>query len=359
MLVPWKPHPFGGEWHTIFCTLCGILFHVELVEEKDLTKRLSGPMFVVLGETVGLFLWLSRTIWYPGTSVVLDSGVCVLKGILEMQQRGVYDGEVIKKRHYWLKHISGDTLVLHFRRNTVGDVDALQVMPNNSPSVFIVRKSRTMLKLSCWRTLPWPRWIITRWIVSSRFSVWLWQISFATVTTFRIYYRYCNQINDHNNCRHQLILIEDIWGMKHWSDYVHSFIIALTEANKRKSAHHFQKDVVYIPWPDFCRKLEFKLIQNNIDGIKCRLLLWSQNCVPGWPTISFKIFKTAAENGTVALRKRSKQSGYSRSTGEGNGSGPTSNSIRLRYCAKDVIQRILLTQNFSLYVAMVLVINIA
>ena len=36
MFVPHKPWPFGNEWHTICCCLCGVMFDLlELVEGKD------------------------------------------------------------------------------------------------------------------------------------------------------------------------------------------------------------------------------------------------------------------------------------------------------------------------------------
>ena len=35
MLVPQKPWPFGNKYHNICCRLLGVLFGIELVEEKD------------------------------------------------------------------------------------------------------------------------------------------------------------------------------------------------------------------------------------------------------------------------------------------------------------------------------------
>ena len=36
-----KPHSMGNECHAIFCSLSGIMFEIELVEEKDAPK--DGP----------------------------------------------------------------------------------------------------------------------------------------------------------------------------------------------------------------------------------------------------------------------------------------------------------------------------
>ena len=35
MVVPRKPWPFGNEYHTICCSLSGVLFAMELMEGKD------------------------------------------------------------------------------------------------------------------------------------------------------------------------------------------------------------------------------------------------------------------------------------------------------------------------------------
>ena len=57
--------------------------------------------------------------------VVLDSGFCVLKGIVELKKRGVYASALIKKRKYWPKYIKGDAIKQqHFDDKDVGDCDS-------------------------------------------------------------------------------------------------------------------------------------------------------------------------------------------------------------------------------------------
>ena len=41
VFCPWKPHPFGNEYHTICCGLSGLLFAVEMVEGKDRPSELE------------------------------------------------------------------------------------------------------------------------------------------------------------------------------------------------------------------------------------------------------------------------------------------------------------------------------
>ena len=85
--------------------------------------RLCGLMFLDLGKAVGILIQLMRLIWNNGTCAFLDSGLCVLKGIIELQWRGVYSALVINKFHYWKNHIPGYEIVLHFGIKAVGSVD--------------------------------------------------------------------------------------------------------------------------------------------------------------------------------------------------------------------------------------------
>ena len=54
----------------------------------------------------------------------MDSGFCVLKGLIELQKVGVYASAVIKKRRYWPKYIKGDDLDAHFENKPIGTADA-------------------------------------------------------------------------------------------------------------------------------------------------------------------------------------------------------------------------------------------
>ena len=97
MFVPRKPWPFGNEYHMVCCSLSGILWQMELMEGKDAPSQLV-PKFNNQGKTVGLFLQVLEPILGKGNMVVLDSGFCVLKGIVELKKRGVYASALIKNR---------------------------------------------------------------------------------------------------------------------------------------------------------------------------------------------------------------------------------------------------------------------
>ena len=102
IFCPWKPHPFGNEWHTDYCALSGILFVVELVEGKERPQQ-SGPLeFKDLGgKTVGLLLHIMKSYFATVGYLILDYCFCVLKWLIQLRKKGIFACAVIKKRRYW------------------------------------------------------------------------------------------------------------------------------------------------------------------------------------------------------------------------------------------------------------------
>ena len=126
MVVPRKPHPFGNEWHSICCVVSGIMWCVELVEGDDHPREMGKPEYQELGgATVGLMLRMTRSIWHTGMCVVMDSGFCVLKGILEIAKKGVYGAALIKKRRYWPRGVPGDQIIRDFNDKEIGYANAI------------------------------------------------------------------------------------------------------------------------------------------------------------------------------------------------------------------------------------------
>ena len=77
----------------------GILWQMELVEGKDSPSEIV-PKFHNEGKTVGLLLYVLEPIFAKGMTVILDSGFCVLEGIIELKKLGVYASTLIKKQKY-------------------------------------------------------------------------------------------------------------------------------------------------------------------------------------------------------------------------------------------------------------------
>ena len=120
MFIPRKPWPFDNEYHTVCCSLSGILWQMELVEGKESPSEII-PKYNNQGKTVGLLLHVLESIFTRGNVVILDSGYCVLKGIVELKKHGAYASTLIKKWKYWPKYIKGNAIRDCFNNKNVGD----------------------------------------------------------------------------------------------------------------------------------------------------------------------------------------------------------------------------------------------
>ena len=114
-----KPHPFGNERHMICCGLTSILWRPQIVEGKYCPSQRGAKKHQELGKTVGLILRMCKHIFGSGKAVVFDSGVCVAKGIVELEYRGVYGGVLTKKRRYWPNNVPDNDTDKHFEGNEV------------------------------------------------------------------------------------------------------------------------------------------------------------------------------------------------------------------------------------------------
>jgi hypothetical protein len=85
--------------------------------------------FDALGKTSGLLLRMLQSYFGTCRYVVLDSGFCVLKAIVELRRNGLFGCELIKKRKYlyWPKHVPGDAMKASFDDDGVqaGDFNAV------------------------------------------------------------------------------------------------------------------------------------------------------------------------------------------------------------------------------------------
>jgi hypothetical protein len=58
-----------------------------------------------LGKTVGLLLRLCKSIYLRGVVVILDSGFCILQGIIELWKKVVFAAAVLEKGKYLPKYV--------------------------------------------------------------------------------------------------------------------------------------------------------------------------------------------------------------------------------------------------------------
>ena len=229
MFVPRKPHPFGNEYHSVCCSMSGIMWGVELVEGKDAPRAAEHPKpkHNNLGNTVGLLLRILAPIFGRGSVVVLDSGFCVLKGIVELKKRGVYASALIKKRRYWPKYIKGDDIKSHFDGKDVGDCDAWKgQMDEVDFHVYTMKEPDYVMSImSTYGTNQQMGKETQRELVGGERKKFFYPEVIGNHFLFR------HSVDDHNNKRHSPISIEEIWATKWWPNRVFAFLLAVTEVN--------------------------------------------------------------------------------------------------------------------------------
>jgi hypothetical protein len=148
MFVPRKPHPMGNEYHSICCGLSGIMYTIELVEGKDEPAQKPRDETNTKGKTVGLRLRLTKSIVGRGMVVILDSGFCVLQGLIELWKVGIFASAVIKKRRYWPKYVPGDDMDRHMEGKPIGSTDSLHGTLDGIPyDLFIMKDKDYNMKL--------------------------------------------------------------------------------------------------------------------------------------------------------------------------------------------------------------------
>jgi len=86
MVVPRKPWLFGNEYHTIACGESEIIFGMDLIEGKDVPPQHASKEFAELGKTVGMMLRLAKPLFGTSSVLVMDSGFCIVKGLVELKK---------------------------------------------------------------------------------------------------------------------------------------------------------------------------------------------------------------------------------------------------------------------------------
>ena len=271
MMVPRKPHPFGNEYHSINCGLCGFLFGLELQEGKDAPKELRHVNSDTNkhGKTCGLLLRLCKSLYFTGKIVVLDSGFCVLQALVELKKLGVYAHAVIKKRRYWPKYVKGDDMDNSMADKEVGEVGVWQgVLDGVTFFYFMMKEPAFVMKLmsTYGDTATPPKQEKTRRYYKDENGDTV-RREFLYTTLFSNHFLYRHKIDDHNNDRHSVPAFEETWVTHRWPNRVFAFILAVCEINAylafrwfvwKNKPSTFKKPTVH----QFRRRLAIELIYN-------------------------------------------------------------------------------------------------
>ena len=146
MFVPRKPRPFGNEYHSICCGVSGIMFAIQLCEDKDRPPQL--PSTPQNQKTSQLLVGLCATMYGSGKIVVLDSGFSVMKGLIALKKLGVFAHAVAKKRRFWPKFVPGAAIEERMEGKPVGSTDSLRGVLDGEPyNIFIMKEPDFTMKL--------------------------------------------------------------------------------------------------------------------------------------------------------------------------------------------------------------------
>jgi hypothetical protein len=261
---PRKPHPFGNEYHTACCAQSGIMFAVEMVEGKDRPRELGAQEFSSHGKTAGLMLRMLKSYFGAGKYVILDSGFCVLKAIIELKKRGIYSSALIKKRRFWPTGVPGEAMDTHMESKDIGDVDAVQgsldgvtynlwAMKEPDYTMKMMATSGSLMADDSCRTTS-RRWVENGTEKTKEFSYTL---------PFDHHFRYRHAVDDHNNLRHSLPSWEDTWVTQRWELRVLAFVIAVCEVNAYLAIRFTEGKTSMPTLLNFRRKYGWQLIMND------------------------------------------------------------------------------------------------
>ena len=214
MFIPRKPWPFGNNYHMVCCCTSGIMWGIDLVEGKDRPRALGQQEFDNMGSTVGLLLWMLAPIFYKGYVVILDSGFCVLKALIELRKKGVFASALIKNRRYWPKFIRVDDIKAHFDDKEVGATDSWAGKLDDIPfHVYAMKEpDYVMLLMSTYGTNNHDNGKETRrnWKAGGEAR----SNSFRYPEVVHNHFWYFHAVDDHSGKQHSPISLEVVWATK-------------------------------------------------------------------------------------------------------------------------------------------------
>ena len=93
-------------------------------------------------------MWCTRPICNCAKVLIMDSGFCFTKGLVDLMKKGVFGAALVKKRRYWPENIKGDRIDAHFSSKEVSNVDAVnQVEDGVNFHVFFMKEPDYVMKL--------------------------------------------------------------------------------------------------------------------------------------------------------------------------------------------------------------------
>ncbi len=209
---------------------------METVEGNDQPPQLGAPEFASKGNmrARGLFLHMTKPIFYAGQYVIIDSGFCVLKGFMHWEERHLCCLSP-SSASFGLNLFQKLTFLNTSRTRmlVVGSIYAISWMLDNVKynvwcmkelkNVMIIMTTDGALSLEgAMEACSCRFWTDGDWEKSTTFTY---------NKQFDYHFCFCHAVNNQNNLHHAIPSIEGTWTTHWWPICVFAFLMAVAENN--------------------------------------------------------------------------------------------------------------------------------
>jgi hypothetical protein len=241
------------------------MFVMEMVEGKDHPPQVV-PRYSELGKTTGLLMRMLQSYFSTGRYVILDSGFCVLKALVQLKKVGMFACAVIKKRRYWPAFVPGEAINREFENLELKVGDSLAITGKLDGEEYFLWGLKEPSYIMKMMATGGP--LLANESCKEQKRRWV-EGGVDTAGTFQFpcpydwHYKYRHAVDDHNNLRHALPSIEHTITTTRWEMCVFSFVLAVTEVNAYLAYRFFCRPDPVPTLQQFRHKLAWELIKNK------------------------------------------------------------------------------------------------
>lgn len=179
-------------------------------------KLVDVPLFNAKGKTVVLLLCLLEPYFTSGCYIVLDSGFCMLKGIVELKKRGIFVGALIKKNCYLPILFSENAINSHFNNKPVGECDAISLVLDEEKFFIPGMKEpdyimKIMASGGALISDDKCKNVTMKWTNGDDMAK---QVHLQNMQQFDWHLWHCHIVDDHNNSCHSSPALDETWITK-------------------------------------------------------------------------------------------------------------------------------------------------
>ena len=145
----------------------------------------------------------------------MDLGFYVLQALIELLLVGGYSSAVIKKRRYWQKYIDGEGIDQHFQTKEVGECVKLPgTLTVKVFSIFCMKEENYTMKLMATygALIEIDGSKTLRLLTAVNGEKFIKSCNYAE--PFHNHFKFCHQVDDHNNSRHSPLSLEERWATR-------------------------------------------------------------------------------------------------------------------------------------------------